>query len=126
LDSIKAFTGVKVSVILLAHNEENKIGEAIRRVSEALKSAGLDYEIIVVNDGSADSTAVEVLKCTKNNDRVKLVNHSRNLGKGAVVMTGFTHSIGDLVAFIAASLTTYRLAKPLDNYEVKESCNLSR
>jgi glycosyltransferase involved in cell wall biosynthesis len=95
---------VKVSVILPAYNEEDKIGEAIRRVDEALKRAGFDYEIIVVNDGSTDATAVEVLKRAKNNDCVKLVNHSRNLGKGAAVRTGFAHSTGDLVAFIDSDL----------------------
>jgi glycosyltransferase involved in cell wall biosynthesis len=43
---------MKVSVILPVYNEEDKIEGAIRRVEETMVKTGLDYEIIVVNDGS--------------------------------------------------------------------------
>jgi len=95
---------MKASVILPAYNEEGRIGEVIRRVEEALRGAGLDYEIIVVDDGSTDATAAEVLKYARNSSRVRFVGHSRNLGKGAAVRTGFVHSTGDLVAFIDSDL----------------------
>ena len=70
-----------VSIIIPAFNEERNITLAIRSVLRALKGIS-DYEIIVVNDGSSDGTEVVVRKMIKKNSRIKLINHSVNLGLG--------------------------------------------
>src|SRR5579885_26205 len=45
-----------LSVVIPAHNEEGQIEATVRGVAEALRAAGIDYEIIVVNDNSTDRT----------------------------------------------------------------------
>ena len=69
-----------------------------------LRNTGFDYEVIVVDDGSEDSTRSKALQCAVLDDHVKVVSHPRNLGKGAAVKTGFQHSTGDLVVFIDSDL----------------------
>jgi len=105
---------MKVSVILPAYKEESTIGEAIKRVDYVLKETGFDYEIIVVDDGSDDATKDKALRCARNNSHVKVVSHPNNMGKGAAVRTGFSHSTGDLVAFMDSDLEID--PKPLQMY----------
>ena len=73
-------------------------------MSNALRKAGYEYEIIVVDDGSKDKTRDKALQYAALDNHVKVVNHPRNMGKGAVVKTGFQHSTGNLIAFIDSDL----------------------
>jgi glycosyltransferase involved in cell wall biosynthesis len=73
-------------------------------VSNALRKAGYEYEIIVVDDGSKDKTRDKALQYAALDNHVKVVSHPRNMGKGAAIKTGFQHSTGELVAFIDSDL----------------------
>jgi glycosyltransferase involved in cell wall biosynthesis len=73
-------------------------------VSNALRKAGYEYEIIVVDDGSRDKTRDKALQCVALDNHVKVVSHPRNMGKGAAIKTGLQHSTGELVAFIDSDL----------------------
>jgi glycosyltransferase involved in cell wall biosynthesis len=73
-------------------------------VSNALRKAGYEYEIIVVDDGSKDKTRDKALQCAALDNHVKVVSHPRNMGKGAAIKTGLQHSTGELVAFIDSDL----------------------
>jgi glycosyltransferase involved in cell wall biosynthesis len=95
---------LKVSVILPAYKEEKTIEEAIRKVDCALKGAGFSYEIIVVDDGSPDSTYLKASQCAISNNHVRVIRHATNIGKGAAFRTGFSCSTGDYVAFIDSDL----------------------
>ena len=73
-------------------------------MSNALRKAGYEYEIIVVDDGSRDKTRDKALQCAALDNHVKVVSHPRNMGKGAAIKTGLQHSTGELVAFIDSDL----------------------
>lgn len=59
--------------------------------------AGGDYEIVFVDDGSTDATAVAIHAASRDNPRIKLVRLSRNFGKEAALAAGFLHAAGDAI-----------------------------
>jgi glycosyltransferase involved in cell wall biosynthesis len=91
---------MKLSVVMPAFNERTTIAEIIRRVEAA--QAGLEKEIIVVDDGSTDGTR-EILQ-TQSLPGLKIVHHAKNLGKGAALRTGFAEAGGDIVLVQDADL----------------------
>ena len=78
-----------ISIILPAYNEEANIGRTVQNAVAYLSSSVIDYEIIVVNDGSRDHTKEAVERLTRMYERVKLINHPVNRGCGAALVTGF-------------------------------------
>ena len=83
----------KLLIMTVAYNEEKKIGEVledIKKAAENLHNHNLDYEIIVVNDGSTDNTANIAKKQSKH---AGVITHPINLGLGAVVQTGYKYAI---------------------------------
>jgi len=83
-----------------AYNEEDSIGLVIERVDSLVRRLGLDYELIVVDDGSIDRTRIKVNDYAGSNGHVKVVGYKNNVGKGFALRTGFSHAAGDLVVFM--------------------------
>jgi len=94
--------GQRISVIIPAYNEEERILACVQETARALE--GVDYEIIVVDDGSVDNTYEEVAKAARDDANVKAVRYDENLGKGHALRYGFGFTAGDLVAFLDADL----------------------
>lgn len=109
---------VKVSVIVPAYNEEKTIAQVLERV-RAQKVGGIEFEIVVINDGSRDRTR-EIL-----DSRPELydhVIHQANGGKGAAVKAGLARATGDYILFQDADLeydpADYaRLMKPVLEFD---------
>jgi glycosyltransferase involved in cell wall biosynthesis len=79
----------RLSVILPAHNEEVAIAGTVQTIVSVLDEWGLDFEVVVVNDGSKDRTRTIVEEIAANDQRVRLVNHPVNQGYGAALVSGF-------------------------------------
>ncbi len=94
-DEGKIKTAHRLSVVLPAHNEEAAIAGTIRSVISVLDEWGLDFEVIVVNDGSKDRTQAIVEEITVGDRRVRLLNHAVNQGYGAALVSGFEAVSGD-------------------------------
>lgn len=95
----------RLSVIIPAYNEEGTIGEVIRRINrEPLHRLGLDKELIVVDDGSTDRTCDIVSDLSRQQPNLRLLVHSRNLGKGAAIQTALPHVTGQYVIIQDADL----------------------
>tara|TARA_R110002049_G_scaffold4601_5_gene32017 strand:+ start:32173 stop:34617 length:2445 start_codon:yes stop_codon:yes gene_type:complete len=88
-----------ISLILPAWNEVEAIARAIDEADTALRGLGIDYEIIVVDDGSSDGTEQVVSSLAKTNLAVRLIRHAVNRGYGAALRTGFSAASKPLVAF---------------------------
>jgi len=95
---------IDVSLILPAHNEEALIKKVVTHIDRALRETAYRYEIIIVNDGSQDSTWEHALSCTQDNDNLKVIGYPVNHGKGYALMKGFSHARGDLVVFLDCDL----------------------
>lgn len=92
----------RISLVLPAFNEEDNIIEAIGEAGSALRDLAVAHEVLVVDDGSRDSTAARVEREFADVDSVRVVRHPRNLGYGAALRTGFSAARYDLVAFTDA------------------------
>ena len=93
----------KLSVIIPVYNERRTLEEVLGRVARA----PMEKEVIVVDDGSDDGTR-EILKRLAENagpsDRLRIVFHERNQGKGAAVRTGIAQATGDWILIQDADL----------------------
>jgi glycosyltransferase involved in cell wall biosynthesis len=91
-----------LSVCAPVYNEEELVEEFYRRATEAL--AGLNYELIIVDDGSTDSTAEKLDRLTDEDPRLRVVHLSRNFGHQAALTAGLEKADGDAVAMLDADL----------------------
>ncbi|MBI4436585.1 MAG: glycosyltransferase family 2 protein [Candidatus Omnitrophica bacterium] len=84
---------MKLSIVMPVYNEK----ETIQKIIEKVKQVPLDLEkeIIIVDDGSTDGTR-QFLEAMPQ-DNVKIIYHSKNMGKGAALRTGFAQAGGDVV-----------------------------
>lgn len=91
---------MKISVLMPVYNERETIQEIIRQV----QAVELEKEIICVDDFSTDGTREVLQEITAGASNVKLLCHSKNLGKGAAVKTGLEQVNGDVVIIQDADL----------------------
>src|SRR3970282_72874 len=92
-----------LSIVIPAYNEEANVAEAVRRVSRAAQNLEMDYEIIVVNDGSRDRTGEVVRQMAPSPPNMRLVEHFPNRGYGGALKAGFAASTKELIAFLPAA-----------------------
>ncbi len=92
------------SIIVPLYNEELVIDESYRRLKEVMDSTKENYEIIFINDGSRDSTKEKADNICKKDEKIKLVNFSRNFGHQAAITAGMDVSRGRAIVVIDADL----------------------
>jgi dolichol-phosphate mannosyltransferase len=92
---------MKLSIIVPVYNEEKTIEEVLKRLSE-LEIPKVEKEIIVVDDGSKDSTRAKLAKI--NNKNIKIILHDKNQGKGGAVKTGIKAATGEYIIIQDADL----------------------
>jgi len=91
---------LKLSVVIPAHNEVGSIGATVLGVSAALARAGIDYEVLVIDDSSTDGTKRAVEELGRSDARIRcLESHYRN-GFGFAVRAGLERFTGDAVAIV--------------------------
>jgi glycosyltransferase involved in cell wall biosynthesis len=91
-----------ISMVLPAYNEADNIEPMAAEATPALESVTDDYEIVVVDDGSADGTAGVTRRVMQEYPRVRLVEHPVNQGFGAAVFSGFTSAEKDWIFYTDA------------------------
>jgi glycosyltransferase involved in cell wall biosynthesis len=91
-----------ISMVLPAYNEADNIEPMVAEATPALESVTDDYEIVVVDDGSADDTAGVTRRVMQEYPRVRLVEHPVNQGFGAAVFSGFASAEKDWIFYTDA------------------------
>jgi len=91
-----------ISLVLPAYNEADNIEPMIAEATPALEANASEYEIIVVDDGSADETAAVTRRVMETHPHVRLVQHPVNRGFGAAVISGFTNAEKDWIFYTDA------------------------
>ena len=98
-------TKEKISILIPAFNEEDKILLTIKETINVFDKINYDYEIIIIDDGSVDDT-YKIVQENLNvfGGRVKLERYKPNTGKGCAIKYGFNFVSGDYVLFLDADL----------------------
>lgn len=91
-----------LSLVIPAYNEAAVIAQAVAEAEGALGQLFADFEILVVDDGSSDSTAATVRRSLATAPHTRLLKHKGNCGYGAALRTGFEAARFDLIAFTDA------------------------
>lgn len=95
---------MKLSFIVPCYNEAENVDPFIQSVNDNFPITE-DYEVVFVNDGSADNTFEKLKEIKKSSPcNIKIINFSRNFGKESAMYAGLQHACGDLVSIIDADL----------------------
>lgn len=121
-----------LSIILPAYNEQDNIKNAFLTISRVLKENDIPYEIIFVDDGSADSTFIRIQELSAQHAEVRGLSFSRNFGKESAIFAGLEAARGACCLVMDCDLQhppalipkMYRLWK--DGFEVVEGVKASR
>jgi len=92
------------SIVMPAYNEEDKITSTLTQVVNFMRGFCSSFEVIVVNDGSADDTAQKIEDYASENPEVRLITNSHK-GKGFAVWTGMMEAKGDFIYMADADLS---------------------
>jgi len=93
------------SIIIPAYNEAQRIGSTLDKVVAHIAAAGWKAEVLVVDDGSTDSTAELVREYARRHPALRLLENPGNRGKGYSVRNGMRQATGDLLLFTDADLS---------------------
>ena len=93
-----------LSVILPSYNEEKMIHIAAARLADILGGAGIEYELLFVDDGSSDKTWSEISAASEKDSHVVGLHFSRNFGKEAAMFAGLEQARGDCCVVIDCDL----------------------
>jgi glycosyltransferase involved in cell wall biosynthesis len=97
---------VKLSVIVPSYNEEQRLPRTIDQVEHFLDARGDSYELILVDDGSTDSTRRVMDEAAARHGSIRIVSLPANRGKGRALAEGVKVSTGDAVLVTDADLST--------------------
>lgn len=121
-----------MTVVLPAYNEQDNIDRAVGAIGQVLSDAGINYDLIFVDDGSRDLTWKRIDEAAARDNHVHGVSFSRNFGKEAAVLAGVAQADGDCVAVMDCDLQhpaetlVPMYQKWQEGYEVIEGVKKSR
>jgi dolichyl-phosphate beta-glucosyltransferase len=95
-----------ISIVIPAYNEESRIAPTLTRIHSYFRDKGSGFEIIVVDDGSSDNTALVVKDLSERLGEIRLIRLSDNAGKGGAIKSGVGSAGGALVLTCDADLST--------------------
>lgn len=88
-----------ISVFFPTYNEEKNIEKTVKEAEKTLKNLKLNYEIIIIDDGSLDSTPQITDNIAFSDPKVRVIHHPKNIGYGGALKTGFRNAKFPWVAF---------------------------
>ena len=94
----------RLSVVLPAYNEEESVPLAADVIGNLLTRAGIDHELIFVNDGSRDHTWRAIQEAAARRPQVRGIRFSRNFGKEAAIFAGLAQARGDCCVVLDCDL----------------------
>ena len=92
------------SIVVPVYNEEQVLAETYKRLKKVMDSTGEKYELLFVNDGSGDRSAVMIQEFCRRDQKVRLINFARNFGHQLAISAGMDYASGEAIVVIDADL----------------------
>lgn len=109
---------IEISIIIPAYNEEKNIDRFLKELFSVLKNIAQPYEVLVVDDGSSDSTVQRA-----QNFNVRVIRHEKNLGYGRSVKDGIRAANGDIILIMDGD-GTYEVARTHEMLRLIQTANM--
>lgn len=111
----------ELSIIVPVYNEKICVLNVVDRINQSMENKNIDYEIIIVNDGSTDGTAEVLNSITR--QKIRVIHHPYNRGYGSALKTGILKCYSEIVCIIDADDTYPEkmipvLYKDMDKYDM--------
>jgi dolichyl-phosphate beta-glucosyltransferase len=100
------FSGVNLSLVVPAYNEENRIETPLHPVVQYLRNKFNQWELIYSDDGSTDGTLKKLQQLQEKYPEIKIVGVSKNRGKGSAVKVGMSAASGNIILFSDTDFST--------------------
>ncbi|MBT8046382.1 MAG: glycosyltransferase, partial [Pontiella sp.] len=98
---------MKLSIVIPAHNEELRLPSVLEAYARLFAdNMGDDAELLVVVNGSSDNTFCEAEKIAACHSNIRVIDESRQIGKGGAVILGVKQAVGDWIGFVDADGAT--------------------
>lgn len=94
----------KISVIMPAYNESEIIEKNVQETVKTFKNFQVDFEIIVIDDGSTDETWLKLKELENKFPNIKVTRNMKNFGKGRALKKGFRFAKGEYVVFLDSDI----------------------
>jgi polyisoprenyl-phosphate glycosyltransferase len=94
----------KLAVIIPVFNEGGVISENLEEIRQEIGAIGMPYEILLVDDGSADNSWAEIAALAESFDEIRAIRFSRNFGKEAAILAGLENADADLFLIMDSDL----------------------
>jgi glycosyltransferase involved in cell wall biosynthesis len=121
-----------ISIVIPAYNEQDNVVSLYHELSQVLQAGDKEYELIFVDDGSADQTFPQLKSLHQKDSRLKVIKFKRNFGQSAALSAGFAKAKGDVIVTMDADLQNDpndipRLVNELENgYDVVSGWRYNR
>lgn len=103
--AVQEWSGImRLSIVVPVYNEVEVLQQLIATVDDAMRQAGISYELVLVDDGSRDGTTAMLKNMAAADARMKVLFFSRNFGHQAAITAGLDHADGDAVVVMDADL----------------------
>jgi glycosyltransferase involved in cell wall biosynthesis len=93
-----------LSIAVPLYDEEESVEALVRAVKDAMEGAGLDWELLLVDDGSRDGTVAVATRLAADDSRIRLIPLARNYGQSTAMQAGFDHARGEVVVSMDGDL----------------------
>lgn len=116
-------TGIEITLVIPAYNEEQSIEACVREAAGVLERLGRRHEIVVVDDGSTDGTFDRLRALKKDVGALRAVRFARNRGQTTAMAAGFEHARGEIIVTMDADMQNDpadipRLLERMNEYDV--------
>jgi glycosyltransferase involved in cell wall biosynthesis len=95
---------IDVSIVIPVYNESESIPKLYEELSKTLSEMAVKYEVLLIDDGSADGTFDELKKIHKKNKLFKVIRFRKNFGQTSALSAGFDFAEGDVIITLDADL----------------------